>query len=136
MKNKGFSVSAHLDVEFDRETAGDRRLRRSKRVFDHAPGLIVETAMGDRTLDEPGGSVDRRQALTSKTASISASALSGRCETPTVPRAWRPLAPNNSATRSEAPFIAWGRASKDDATLKNPPSRTTCSTRSRSPSAA
>ena len=38
--------------------------------------------------------------------------------------------------RSDAPFIAWGRASKLEATLKNPPSRTTCATRSRSPSAS
>ena len=36
--------------------------------------------MGDRTLDEPGRSVDRPQALISNTASTSASALSGRCD--------------------------------------------------------
>src|ERR1700733_9339850 len=136
MKNNSFSVDAQLDVAFDGEPAGDRRFRRAERVFDHAVRAVMQAAMGDRTLNEPGGSVDRRQASISNTASTSASALRGRCDTPTVVRAWRPSSPNNSAMKLDAPFIAWGRASKLDSTLKNPPSRTTCFIRSRSPSDA
>ena len=97
---------------------------------------VMQAAMGDRTLNEPGGSVDWRQASISKTASTSASALRGRCDTPTVVRAWRPCSPNSSATKLDAPFMAWARDRSSNATLKNPPSRTTCFIRSRSPSAA
>ena len=87
MKNNRFAVDAQLNVAFDGEAAGDRRLRRAQGVFDHPVGAVVQAAMGDRTLDEPGGRVDRRQASISNTASTSASALSGRCATPTVVRA-------------------------------------------------
>src|SRR5579863_2051073 len=136
MENNRFAVGAELDVAFDGEAAVNRRLRRPERILDDAPRVVVQAAMSDRPLDEPGGSVDRRQSAISNTASIAASALSGRCDAPLVMRAWRPLSPNSSAIRLEAPFIACGRASKLDSTLKNPPSRTTCLTQSRSPSAA
>ena len=91
MKNNRFAVGAQLDVAFDREAAGDRRLGRPKRIFDHALGFVMQAAMGDRTLDEPGRGVDWPHTLISKTASTSASALSGRWATPIVVRAWRPL---------------------------------------------
>ena len=50
MKNKSFAVAAQLNVAFDGESAGDRRLPPIERVFDHPLGLIVQAAMGDRTL--------------------------------------------------------------------------------------
>ena len=136
MENNRFAVDAQLDVAFDGEAAGDGRLGRAQRVFDSTLRAVMQAAVGDRPLDEPGRGVDRRQPSISKTASTSASASSGRCDTPTVVRACRPFSPNSSAMKLEAPFIAWGRASKLDSTLKNPPSRTTCFTLSRSPSAA
>ena len=87
MENNDFAVGAHLDVAFDGEAARDRRLRRAQGVFNHPVRAVVQAAMGDRALDQPGGRVDRRQASISNTASTSASALSGRCATPTVVRA-------------------------------------------------
>src|SRR5271165_6406328 len=121
MKDECFAIAAQLDVAFDSETILDGRLRRRQRVFDNPLGLVVQTAVGDRTLDEPGGRVDRRQGLISNMASTTASALSGTCDTPTVLRACWPRSPNTSAMRSDAPFIAWAKASKLEATLKNPP---------------
>ena len=87
VENNRFAVDAQLDVAFDGETAGDRRFRRPERVFDHPVRAVVQAAMGDRPLDEPGRRVDRIQASISNTASTSASALRGRCATPTVVRA-------------------------------------------------
>src|SRR5580658_2418957 len=97
MKDEGFAVAARLHVAFDGESAGDRRLRRRERIFDDALGLVVQSTVGDRALDEPRGSVDRRQGLISKVASTTASALRGTCETPTALRARRPSAPSRSA---------------------------------------
>src|SRR5262249_12641072 len=48
----------------------------------------------------------------------------------------RPRSPNAAAMRSEAPFIACDRSSKLVSTLKEPPSRTTWTTLSKSPTAA
>ena len=90
MENNRFAVGAQLDVAFDSETAGNRRLGRAQRILDHAFPDVMQAAMGDRTLDKPGRGVDRRQASISKTASTSASAFRGRCATPTVVRACRP----------------------------------------------
>ena len=39
MENNRFAVGAQLDVAFDGEAAGDRRLGRPKRIFDHALAL-------------------------------------------------------------------------------------------------
>ena len=39
----------------------DRGLGRPKRVLDHAARCVVQAAVGDRTLGQPGRSVDRRQ---------------------------------------------------------------------------
>ena len=50
-------------------------------------------------------------------------------------RAWRPLSPNTSTIRSDAPFITFGPSVKPTAELMKPPSRTTRATLSRSPSA-
>ena len=86
MENNRFSVSAQLNVAFDGEAAGDGRLGRPQRVFDHAVCAVMQAPMGDRALDEPGRRVDGRQPSISNTASTSASASSGRCDTPTVVR--------------------------------------------------
>jgi hypothetical protein len=75
MENNRFAVGAQLDVAFNGEAPRDGRLRRAQRVFDHAMRAVVQAAMGDWTLHEPGRSVDRRQASISNTASISASEL-------------------------------------------------------------
>ena len=87
MENNRFAVGAQLNVAFDREAARNRRLSRAQRILDHAFGCVMQAAMRDRTLDEPGRSVDWPQSSISNTASTSARALSGRCATPTVVRA-------------------------------------------------
>src|SRR5579883_2902234 len=135
MEDHRFAVGAELNVAFDGEAAAECGLGRVQRVLDDRAPRVVQAAMGDRPRGQPSWRVRRHQA-TSNVASTSATALSGRWATPTVVRAWRPASPKISAIRSEAPFIACGRASNGPATLKKPPSRITLLIRSRSPSAA
>ncbi len=113
VKDEDFLVCAHLHVAFDGVTGGDRGLSGGKGVLDHAVRGVMQTAVRDRPFDQPARGVWARllQDETSNTASTSASAFSGRWATPTVARAWRPRSPKTSAIRSEAPFIAWARAS-------------------------
>ena len=87
MKHERLAVAADLNVAFDGAAGRDRRFGRAKRVFDHALLRVVQTAMGDRTLRQPGGSDQGSQGAISNSASTSTSAFSGRCETPTVARA-------------------------------------------------
>ena len=87
VKDEDLPVSAHLDVAFDGEPARNRGLCCLTRVLDDPARGVVQAAVGDWTLGQPGRGVDRVQASISNTASTSASALSGRCATPTVVRA-------------------------------------------------
>ena len=52
MENNRFAIGARLDVAFDGEAASDRGFGRPEGVFDH-PWLLMQAAVGDRTLDQP-----------------------------------------------------------------------------------
>ena len=136
VKDEDLPVSAHLDVAFDGEPARNRGLCCLKRVLDDPARGVVQAAVGDWTLGQPGRRVKRPQNEISNTPSTSASAFNGRCATPTVVRACRPRSPKTLAIRSDAPFITCGSASKLEATLKKPPSLMTRTILSRSPSAS
>src|ERR1700730_10693342 len=138
MMHHRLAVGGELQIAFDAEISIDRGLSRARHVFDDAARSVMQPAMGHRARRQPAGSahlsVFRHD--TSNTTSTSTAASAGSEATPTVVRAWRPLSPNASTIRSEAPFSTFGPSRKSGAELTKPPSRTTRTTLSRSPSAA
>src|SRR6266478_2771162 len=138
MMHHRLAICGELQIAFDTEIAIDRGLSRARHVFDDTVRSVMQPAMGHRTRRQPAGRAHPRvfRYETSNTPSTSTAASAGSEATPTVVRAWRPLSPNASTIRSEAPFSTFGPSRKSGAELTKPPSRTTRTTLSRSPSAA
>src|ERR1700687_239887 len=134
MMHHGLAIGADLEIGLDAVAAGDGCGECRRGILDHARGGIVQAAMGNGSR---GAAVEawHEPHATSNKPSTSMAASAGRAETPTVVRAWRPLSPNTSTIRSDAPFITFGPSVKPGAELMKPPSRTTRVTLSRSPSA-
>ena len=94
MEHHGLAIGTELDVAFDAEAPGDRRLRSRDAVLDHARGRVVQASMRDRPGDQPAEAgmavlVDgpvSHQAI-SNIASTSTAAPAGSSATPTVERA-------------------------------------------------
>src|SRR5450830_1419402 len=150
----GLAICADLQIGLHSVAAGDGRRECRCGVLDHSGGGVVQTTMRERSRGEPIETgheglfrfvhdlvrkpvpTFRDHALvTSNRPSTSKAASAGNAATPTVERAWRPLSPNTSTIRSEAPFITFGPSAKPGAELMKSPSRTTRLTLSRSPSA-
>src|SRR6266568_3206800 len=133
MEHHGVAVGGQLQVAFDRVVAGDRSRKGRWHILDHARRRIVQAAVGHRSRNEPVEA--GHDQATSNSPSTSTAASSGSDATPTVVRACRPLSPNTSTIRSEAPFMTLGPSRNVGSELMKPPSRTTRTILSRSPSA-
>ena len=136
----GLAVGADLQVGLDAVAAGNGGAQRPRPCSRSRRRGVMQAAMRDRPRGEPSRRPGRRAGMftaDSRTGlRLRPRHRAGSAATPTVVRAWRPLSPNASTIRSEAPFITFGPSVKPGAELMKPPSRTTRVTLSRSPSAA
>ena len=120
--------AASCSIALDGVVAGHGGGECAGGVFDHACCGIVQAAMGDRHLREPGQGLaappsrgmEHEPYSTSNMPSTSTATLRGNDPEPTAERACLPFSPRTSTRRSEAPLTTLGWSAKSATAFTKP----------------